>query len=245
MSANIAKVPVQLGVGEADYPRRVQSLLGKRAPNTLYALGNLDLLNKIGLGFCGSRKASEKGIEVARDCAEQAAKEGICVVSGNAAGVDFAAHFSSLAAGGTTILVIPEGINHFKVRKVLQPVWDWSRALVISQFEPNASWQAYRAMSRNQLILALSGAMLVIEAGEKGGTFNAGEESLKMGVPLFVAEYKDAAQAVGNTILLAKGAQRLAKSKTTARASLSPVFKAIGQDKAFNKTVCQGELAFA
>jgi len=41
-------------------------------------------------------------------------------------------------------------------------------------------------MTRNQVIIGLSKAMIVIEAGEKGGTMNAGMETLKRDTPLYV-----------------------------------------------------------
>lgn len=128
---------------------------GGKAP-VLSTLGNLALLDVPGLGFCGSRKASEKGIDVATDCAEQAVKAGFVVISGNAAGVDLAAHHTALAQGGATILVLAEGINSFRIRRELKPVWDWDRVLVISQFPAAAVWQAYRAMERNDVIIALA-----------------------------------------------------------------------------------------
>jgi len=243
ITENFKKSPVQLGISDESYPCRIRSFAGKNAPKKIYALGNIKLLYSPALGFCGSRKASENGIAVARDCARQAAQNGICVVSGNAAGVDCAAHFSSLEAGGTTILVIPEGINHFRIRKVLQPVWDWDRVLVLSPFEPDEPWKAFRAMARNGLILALSRTMLVIEAGERGGTFHAGEESLKLGITLFVADYKNAEQAGGNRILLNKGAHRLAKSKAMNRASFKPVLEAVQQDRGLVRYTAQATLA--
>ena len=98
--------------------------MGNKAPKHLNMVGNIDLLNIDGLGFCGSRKISSKGLETAQDCANQVAHHNISVVSGNAAGVDFEAHYNCLKAGGKTILVLPEGINHFRIKKVLQPVWD-------------------------------------------------------------------------------------------------------------------------
>ncbi|KAA6205503.1 MAG: hypothetical protein DU429_06580 [Candidatus Tokpelaia sp.] len=243
LAESFGKSPMQFSVPDMSYPHRIRSFTGKNAPKKIYALGNGALLRYPGLGFCGSRKASESGIAVARDCAVQAAQNGICVVSGNAAGVDCAAHFSSLEAGGTTILVIPEGINHFRIRKALRPVWDWDRVLVLSPFEPDEPWKAFRAMARNGFILALSRAMLVIEAGEKGGTFHAGEEALKLGITLFVADYQNSEQAGGNRILLNKGAHRLAKSKTTNKASFKPVLEAVRQDRGLAKYTAQATLA--
>ena len=196
---------LRLAPDDAKYPASVRSALGRKAP-VLYAIGNTKLFDAPGIGFCGSRKASEKGLETAADCANQAATLGYAVVSGNAAGVDFVAHHAALQAGGTTILVLPEGIENFRIRKDLRPVWDWSKVLVVSQFDPSAPWQAYRAMQRNEVIIALSRVMIVIEAGAKGGTLNAGLTPLSAGKPLFVAVYEDMdTNAVGNARLIDRG----------------------------------------
>jgi len=229
---NIDKRPIRVELDDALYPERVKIIMGSKAPKHLDMVGNTDLLNMAGLGFCGSRKSSPKGLETAQDCADQAAHNNVSVVSGNAAGVDFEAHYNCLKAGGKTILVLPEGINHFRIKKALQPVWDWERVLVVSQFEPDHPWKAYRAMTRNQLIIALSKAMIVIEAGEKGGTLNAGQETLKSGLPLYVAQYQDmSVDARGNQILLDMGALKLAKSRSTNRANLAKIFESMKEDK--------------
>lgn len=193
----------------------------------IYCMGNFGLLDIPGAGFCGSRKASPAGIAVAEDCALQIAESGYPVISGYASGVDMAAHKAALAAGGTTVIVLPEGIDHFRIKKEVTECWDWNRILVISQFAPEMRWTVFRAMGRNQVIIALSRAMIVIEAGEKGGTFAAGLASLKEKCPLFVVDYDDNAHACGNRTLLQKGGHSLRKSAKTNRASLGAVFKCL------------------
>lgn len=214
---------VRLEPGQSSYPLGINGT--GRAP-ILSAMGNLSLLEMPGLGFCGSRKASVKGITVAEDCAEQAVKAGFAVISGYAAGVDFAAHRAALASGGATVLVLAKGIERFSIRQELKPVWDWERALVISQFSPNATWKVWRAMQRNEVIIGLSCAMVVIEAGEKGGTIAAGLRTLELGKPLFVADYENIETvAPGNALLLAKGATRLRRSRETGRANITVLEK--------------------
>ena len=66
----------------------------------LWTFGNIDLLSKRGISFCGSRKASEKGIQTARECAAEAVKLGVGTISGNAAGVDVNVHTATLESGG-------------------------------------------------------------------------------------------------------------------------------------------------
>lgn len=209
------------------YPQSLKEILGKKSPATLNFIGNTSLLEKAGVGFCGSRNASDKGLETARDCAEQIAGGGFNVISGYAPGVDMAAHHTALAVGGTTIIVLPEGIEHFRVKKALHGVWDWSKVLVLSHCKPHEIWQAYHAMNRNQIIIALSKAMIVIEAQEKGGTIEAGKSALKLRMPLFVAEYGDMDRTPGNDLLLQHGGVGLRKSKSEGRAKLSSLFGAI------------------
>lgn len=234
---------IKITINDPRYPNRVKTIMGNKAPLNLYMMGNIDILNFPGLGFCGSRKSSVKGIETTQDCAEQAAQRSISVISGNAAGVDFEAHYNCLKVGGKTILVLPEGIEHFRIKKALEPVWNWDNILIISQFEPNEPWKAFRAMIRNQLIIALSRVMIVIEAGEKGGTFNAGKETMKFGLPLFVAQYHDMSiDARGNKILLDLGAFSLAKSRHTNKANLENVFNMMEEDPGLNKILNQASL---
>lgn len=209
---------------DQSYPKAVSRLLGDKAPQQLFCMGNLALLGMPGVGFCGSRKASDRGIAVADDCARQLVKAGFVVISGNAAGVDHAAHKAALGAGGCTILVLPEGLDHFRIRKTLADAWDWNRTLVISQFPSTAVWQNYRAMERNNLIIALSRAMVVIEAGATGGTLHAGKSTLKMGLPLFVIEYSDMKSlAPGNHELISLGGLPVRKSPHSGRANVEKI----------------------
>ena len=217
--------------------------MGNKAPQPLHLMGNMELLKLPSIGICGSRKSSDKGLETARDCLDQATRENIVVVSGNAAGIDFEAHYNSLKKGGKTIFVLSEGINNFRIKKALRDVWDWDKVLIISQFEPDHIWQPFRAMMRNQLIIALSRVMIVIEAREKGGTINAGTETLKSGLPLFVAEYQNKSNDTkGNKILLGMGALKLTKSRSTNRANLKLLLEHVHEDKVVQKATHQKTL---
>jgi len=212
------------------YPSRLLTVLKNKAPKTLYMHGNIDLLSRDSIGFSGSRKCSQKGIDTVRDCAKQSAMDGLAIVSGNAIGVDFEAHFQALHENGSTIMVLPEGINHFHIKPGLQRLWDWDRVLVISQFNPADTFKGYRAYMRNQTIIGLVKAMIVIEAAEKGGTMNAGIETLRLGTPLYVAVYQDMSDARGNKKLLELGGKRLVRSRSTGRANMNDIFDDIKKE---------------
>ena len=96
---------------------------------------------------------------------------------------------------------------------------------MVSQFEPDAPWSVFRAMERNELIIGLSRAMVVVEAGETGGTLSAGRATLKAGKPLYVAVYENMPEnAPGNDLLLKIGGKRLSKSRASGRAKLTGLF---------------------
>lgn len=220
---------ISLESGQQGYPPRLTALLGSKAPATLYCQGNLQLLTQDALGFCGSRNVTHKGLEIARDCAQQAATRNKVVVSGNARGVDRMVHMTALKAGGSTIFVLPEGINRFRVNKDLRPFWDWQRVLVLSEFSPDQPWKAWNAMKRNKTILSLVSAMIVIEAGEKGGTVAAGKDALHMGVPLFVINRTDMDASLGGKQLLDMGGRKLQKSQHTGKANMGPVLQTMAE----------------
>lgn len=219
-----------LPITDDGYPERLRTLLGRKAPPLLMVQGNIDLLRKLFVGFCGSRKASPKGVTTAKDCADQLAQEGVNIVSGYAAGVDMATHQAALECGGTTTLVLCEGILNFRTKREIKNLWDWERIAVVSEFLPGLPWNAHNAMQRNGTICALSSAMILIEAGSTGGSIEAGRACLRMGIPLFAPVYEGMPEsAVGNRELLKQGAHPLLKNRRTNRANIKDVFSAIAK----------------
>lgn len=191
----------------------------------LWCLGNINLLERRGLSFCGSRKPSEQGILAARQCAQQAVEHELVCVSGNAGGVDLSVHHAALEAGGYSTFVLPEGINNFRIRRDLKSVWNWDNCLVVSQFEPDARWQVWRAMSRNKVIISLGLAMIVIEAGETGGTQEAAKQTMEIGKPLFAVKYDHT--PAGNQTILDRGAKHLGKNPETKLPNIEKVLNIV------------------
>ncbi len=203
--------------GQTGYPPRLASLAGDAAPPMLFVLGNLGLFELPAVGFCGSRKASGKGLQAAGDCARLLAAQRINVVSGYAHGIDLAAHCAALEAGGTTTLVLAEGILQFHFKEQLRNILgegNRSGLLVVSEFPPGLPWRAHNAMARNRTICGLSHAMIIIESGLEGGTFEAGKTALEIGEPLFCIEYAEPSPtAAGNPYFLQRGAFSLRRSR--------------------------------
>jgi DNA processing protein len=221
--------PAKLSPSDPRYPQSLFKLFGGLLPPDIWAIGNVELLKETGVGFCGSRKATERGLQVAADCARQLSKVQVTVISGYAPGVDMASHEAALANGGRTVIVLPEGIDHFRIKKTIKELWDWRRVLVLSQFPPNAIWRADRAMERNRVIVALSRAVIVLEARDQGGTLHAGYSALQMGKPLFVAQYDEMnGSREGNRRLMEMGAMPLLQNRTTSQAQMRDVFANVG-----------------
>ena len=230
---------IELTKDHDGYPQRVKKILQDKAPEKLNVIGNLSLLEKSSIGISGSRDAFEISLSVARDCAKQAAENGLVVVSGNARGVDLEAHYSCLKNGGDTILVLAEGLHQFRVRKELKSVWNWKNVLVMSQFANDARWHFYEAMKRNKLIVALSRALVVIQAGEKGGTLEAGKQAIKNNVPVYAVQYENQEIARGNQILFdqKKSVGRIKKCCDTNKANLARVFAVARNDEIMRQMI--------
>jgi len=191
-------------LSQSGYPQLLAGL--RQAPPALFYQGNADLLEIGSIGICGSRDASSQGLSAAYACGEEVAKCGLAVVSGYARGVDTEAHSAALDAGGSTVMVLAEGITRFTAKRWLAAKsYDPSQVTVVSPFPPNQTWSAGGAMNRNSVIIGLSLGMVVIEAGETGGTLAAGMQALKERRPVIALEFRHDIPP-GNKILLDHGA---------------------------------------
>jgi DNA protecting protein DprA len=215
---------------EDNYPEYLKNVLGTAAPPILSYCGNINLLNKARVGISGSRHVSDKGIRITYDISKALAENGVVVVSGYANGVDSIAHRTALENGGSTIVVLAEGLYSFSVKKEFKGIWDWNKVLVISEFRPTDKWMEYRAMKRNSTIIGLSDAVIVVEAGIKGGSFDAGCKVLDMKRGLFVPKYaQPPMSAIGNDELIKRGASPITMSSQTYKPKLDRVFELLTQ----------------
>ena len=227
----------------SDYPDRLRWRLGEQAPSLLYTWGNQDLLQEVLIGFCGARNVSEKGIVVAQDCATQITNWGWVVVSGGARGVDTVIHRTALETGGATVIVLPEGILRYRLRREIKHLVSQEQALLISEFPPNMTWSVANAMQRNRTVCGLSKAVVVIESGTSGGTFEAGKLALRLKMPLFVVDYaKPSSSAAGNNYFLARGARPLRRGAESGYANLEPLRRIVQNCPKTNTAVVQERL---
>jgi DNA processing protein len=176
-----------------NYPTRVLERLNDSAPPILFCKGHLSLLSVRSVSIVGSRNVSDSTSEFVKNVARDLTNSGFNIISGYAKGVDTIAHLSAIESEGTTTFVLSYGILEFTLKRDFRDLPWQKNILAVSQFHPKEKWQASNAMVRNKLVVSLSDAVVVAESGPEvdsegkmSGTFDAGKNALKLGVPLFV-----------------------------------------------------------
>ncbi|MYH83172.1 hypothetical protein F4009_08735 [Candidatus Poribacteria bacterium] len=183
----------------------------------LFVRGQQKRLISDSITIVGARDVSDKGIRMTRDLSGELVGNEINIVSGYAEGVDLEAHLGALEAGGTTTIVLSDGIKHLRQKSAFQK-FNWDRdVLVVSQFDPDTKWSAWNSLERNQLVCALSKVVVVIESGPErdtqgkmSGTFITAKAALDLNLPLFVVDPSCLDNAPkGNADLIALGGYSL------------------------------------
>ena len=182
----------------------------------LVLFGNQSLLDSPKMvAMVGRRRATPEGLDYAHRLAAELGKREIPTISGLAKGIDRASHLGSLSANGGTVGILPMGMLRF-----LREDRDFARAaeagdtsplLLVSGAPPWERWSVAEAMRRNNWIASWSDAVVVVEAGDKGGTWKTAAAARKRGKPLWVAQgYSTRESGIGNSSLVdALGGHRL------------------------------------
>ena len=169
------------------YPKMYKQNLKYNAPVLVYSRGNKELLNRKCVAIVGSRKANDKSLKFTGNMAMKAVRDGSVVVNGYAKGVDRLALEVAVNKGGSSIIVLPQGISTFSTGfKQLHKYMVEGRLLVMSVFLPKAPWSVGLAMARNPLIYALAEDIYVAESGSEGGTYEGAKDGIRRGRTVYV-----------------------------------------------------------
>ncbi|OGZ00493.1 MAG: DNA protecting protein DprA [Candidatus Liptonbacteria bacterium RIFCSPLOWO2_01_FULL_45_15] len=140
-------------------------------PLAVYVKGETAFLKNPAVAIVGTRKATEDGIEIARQFGRELAEAGITVVSGLAFGIDAAAHRGCLDVGGKTVAVLPRGLDEVypKSNERLAEEIIAAGGAVISEYPPGIPPLPHRFIERNRIVSGLSLGTVVIEVPERSG----------------------------------------------------------------------------
>jgi DNA processing protein len=153
---------------DKEYPHRLKHCVD--SPVLLFYKGSADLNSFRVVGIVGTRRATEYGKSITRVLIGDLVHQQVLVVSGLAYGIDSCAHRYSLEFGLNTVGVLGHGLDTVYpwVHRPLAEKMLVQGGLVtefLSQTKPDRS----NFPKRNRIIAGLCDAVIVIEAGRKGG----------------------------------------------------------------------------
>ncbi|MBU6310344.1 DNA-processing protein DprA [Patescibacteria group bacterium] len=143
-------------------------------PESLYLRGTLPSFERKVITMVGSRRMSQYGAEVVQQLVAGLADQPVVIVSGMALGVDGAVHRAALKHGIPTIAFPGSGLND----NALYPATHAPLArdilaaggALVSEFPPSEKGKVHFFPKRNRLMVGVSHAVVVIEAGLRSGT---------------------------------------------------------------------------
>lgn len=167
------------------YPSLLKEI--KDPPILLYAIGNINLLNKPQLAIVGSRKPTPFGERTAFDFASVLAQTGLVITSGLALGVDAASHRGAIATTSQTIAVLGTGLDRIypSRHKALAQSIVQSGGLLLSEFALSTPPLRENFPRRNRIISGLSLGVLVVEAALKSGSLITARLAAEQGREVF------------------------------------------------------------
>lgn len=166
------------------YPAALRNT--RSAPPLLFVAGNPTILNDPQIAMVGSRSPSSGGKENAYAFANHLAKNGLCITSGLALGIDAHSHTGALDAGGTTIAVIATGLDIIypaRNRALAERIVE--HGAIVTEFPIGVKPQAQHFPRRNRIISGMSVGTLVVEAALQSGSLVTAQHAMEQGREVF------------------------------------------------------------
>jgi len=190
-----------------DGPDYLVGLHDLEDPPPLYVLGVTTSAPAVAV--VGTRKCTRYGLNLAEAFGHALSRAGWTTVSGLAKGIDAAAHRGTLQGQGRAVAVLGSGVdvvypveNTDLYRSILR-----SGGAMVSEYPPGTRPDRWRFPARNRIIAGISSAVVVVEAGVKGGALITARLAAEMGRPVLVVPGDvDRAASVGCNLLIRDGA---------------------------------------
>lgn len=201
---------------DEDYPQQLKNLYD--APIVIYAIGNYKILNDQNkIAVIGARKASNYGINIARQIGKFLSKNNIHTISGLALGIDVNSHIGVLTENyinsysGKAIAVIGNGLDNiypYNNQEIAKRIIN-NGGCIISEYIVGTKPLKNNFPARNRLISALADKLVVVEAeNEKSGTMITVDFSLELGKEIYVVPGNiNNKMSVGTNRLIKDGAK--------------------------------------
>lgn len=166
------------------YPERLKLI--DSPPPLLYVQGDTSLLADPQLAIVGSRNPTQSGQDNAYQFAKYLAKQGLCITSGLALGIDGLSHHGALDATGATIAVMGTGLDRVYPaahRGLAHQIVE--KGAIVSEFPVGTPVKAANFPRRNRMISGLSVGVLVVEAMLKSGSLITARYAMEQGKEVF------------------------------------------------------------
>jgi DNA processing protein len=172
-----------LTLRDSAYPKVLKHIASP--PQQLYSLGAdlADVLARPRVAIVGSRGVTPYGRAVTARLAGELAERGVVVVSGLALGIDGIAHEAALEAHGTTVAVMPCGLDRIHptthtqlARRILE-----QGGTLLSEYPAGMPGLKQNFVARNRIVSGISDALLITEAALKSGTLHTARFALEQG----------------------------------------------------------------
>lgn len=194
LTRNTVGYPFQVMMhGNHDYPVRLRDAI--EPVELLYYSGNTELLQRRSVAVIGTRYPSKEGLQRTARLVRYLVEDGFTIVSGLAKGIDAQAHQSALIAGGNTIGVIGTPLDHFYPKENTCLQTRIAKDMLLVSQVPFYKYRRQHFLGnknffndRNKTVVALSEALVIVEAGERSGTLSAASAALAQGRKLFILE---------------------------------------------------------
>ena len=153
---------------DTNYPSRLRQV--NDAPTLLYAKGKMDLENPKTVAVVGTRQSTTYGRECVENLVRDLVAHHALVISGLAYGIDIHAHKQAIKNHLPTVGVMGSGMD------VIYPASHRDVALkmmenggLLTEHPFGTQPDAHNFPARNRIVAALSDAIIIVEAAEKGG----------------------------------------------------------------------------
>lgn len=169
---------------DEEYPERLLELIDK--PILLYSLGKLPKKKKVMAAIVGARDCTRYGYTVAEEIGRQLGKNGVDTVSGMARGIDAAAQWGTLEAGGKSFGVLGCAVDICYPAQNRQLYEELAqKGGLISEFGAGIKPYASNFPMRNRIISGMADFVIVVEARERSGSLITVDFALEQGKEVY------------------------------------------------------------